>query len=209
MQRGNPILDGLLYCLRPSYSPALLSRARVLPPSRKRIPRPNTASPQRRANSTEHGPNHNSHGRSNTKAPNVNTQQTEKPTNQSRRTEIPSQKYDKSLRRKPSRSKKTYPGVPWTLERETTENLETLLHETTTKWPSIVSATQILRCLIRDRHVRPEVRHYRALILANTDAERGSPDGVRRLLLEMQRYRIPADSGTLHAVLQVWRIEKF
>jgi pentatricopeptide repeat protein len=57
--------------------------------------------------------------------------------------------------------------------------------------------------LIRDRHVRPEVRHYRALILANSDAERGSPEVVRQLLSEMEKNGIPADSGTLHAALQV------
>lgn len=78
-----------------------------------------------------------------------------------------------------------------------------MLQDLMVKSPSILSATQILRCLIRDRHVRPEVRHYRALILANTDAERGSPKVVRKLLSEMEENRIPTDSGTLHAALQV------
>lgn len=54
------------------------------------------------------------------------------------------------------------------------------------------------------RHVRPGVRHYRALILANADPERGSPDVLRGLLKEMEDKGIPADSGTLHAALQVW-----
>ncbi|KAL5363499.1 hypothetical protein BJX96DRAFT_119446 [Aspergillus floccosus] len=94
------------------------------------------------------------------------------------------------------------PGVPKSLERKPTSVLETKLQELSTNEPRVVSATQILRILIRDRHMRPEVRHYRALILANSDPERGSPDAVRRLLAEMEENGIPADSGTLHAALQ-------
>ncbi|EAW14057.1 pentatricopeptide repeat protein [Aspergillus clavatus NRRL 1] len=94
------------------------------------------------------------------------------------------------------------PGVPKNLEDRSTSELETRLQELATGSPKILSASQILRILIRDRHVRPEVRHYRALILANSDAERGSPDVVRKLLVEMEENGIPADSGTLHAALQ-------
>ncbi|KAL4893051.1 hypothetical protein BDV59DRAFT_207897 [Aspergillus ambiguus] len=94
------------------------------------------------------------------------------------------------------------PGVPKSLERKLSSVLETKLQELGAHEPRILSATQILRILIRDRHVRPEVRHYRALILANSDPERGSPDAVRHLLAEMEENGIPADSGTLHAALQ-------
>ncbi|KAH2771345.1 hypothetical protein KXV92_003196 [Aspergillus fumigatus] len=95
------------------------------------------------------------------------------------------------------------PGVPKNLEERSTSDLENRLQELATGNPKILSASQILRILIRDRHVRPEVRHYRALILANSDAERGSPEVVRQLLSEMEKNGIPADSGTLHAALQV------
>ena len=62
---------------------------------------------------------------------------------------------------------------------------------------------QILRALLRDRQVRPHARHYKALILANSDCVRGNPDLVRGLLQEMEENGIAADSGTLHAAVQV------
>lgn len=61
----------------------------------------------------------------------------------------------------------------------------------------------ILHVLIGQRHIRPEVRHYRALILANCDPKFGSADQVRALLAEMEPNGIPLDSATLHAALQV------
>lgn len=73
--------------------------------------------------------------------------------------------------------------------------------------PNIRHITQILRLLIRDRHVQPNARHYKALILANTDNERGSPQLVRGLLEEMENNGITADSGTLHGALQVGTIQ--
>ncbi|KAI9042883.1 pentatricopeptide repeat protein [Aspergillus affinis] len=93
--------------------------------------------------------------------------------------------------------------VPDTLKRKPTARLEAQLQELTAKRPKVVGAVQILRALIRDRHVRPDTRHYKALILANTDSERGSPENVRDLLSEMEANKITADSGTLHAALQV------
>lgn len=68
---------------------------------------------------------------------------------------------------------------------------------------NIRATTQLLRALIRDRHLKPTARHYKALMLANTDTVRGSPDAVRRLLEEMEDNDIAADSGTLHAALRV------
>lgn len=81
--------------------------------------------------------------------------------------------------------------------------LETRLQYVMDKKPNIRHITQILRLLIRDRHVQPNARHYKALILANTDNERGSPQLVRGLLDEMEDHGIKADSGTLHGALQV------
>ncbi|RHZ51343.1 pentatricopeptide repeat protein [Aspergillus thermomutatus] len=108
-----------------------------------------------------------------------------------------------SLPLSPSIALPPSPGVPKNLEERSTPDLENRLQELATGSPKILSASQILRILVRDRHVRPEVRHYRALILANSDAERGSPEVVRQLLSEMEKNGIPADSGTLHAALQV------
>lgn len=83
------------------------------------------------------------------------------------------------------------------------EALETRLQYVRDKKPNIRHITQILRLLIRDRHVQPNAQHYKALILANTDNERGSPQLVRGLLEEMENHGITADSGTLHGALQV------
>jgi hypothetical protein len=96
-------------------------------------------------------------------------------------------------------------GVPGHLQQRSTSDLENMLQDLTAKSPSMMAATAILRILIRDRHVRPEARHYKALILSNTDGKHGSPDNVCELLKEMEENNIPADSGTLHAALQVGR----
>jgi hypothetical protein len=85
----------------------------------------------------------------------------------------------------------------------TNERLEARLQDVVDRRPNIRHITQILRLLIRDRHVQPNARHYKALILANTDNERGSPQLVRGLLEEMESNGITADSGTLHGALQV------
>ncbi|KAN0077750.1 hypothetical protein V8E54_006054 [Elaphomyces granulatus] len=94
-------------------------------------------------------------------------------------------------------------GVPEDLQHRSTSNLESMLQQVIAKSPNMIAVTAILRVLIRDRHVRPQVRHYRALILANTDGKHGSPDNVRKLLKEMEGNGIAADSGTLHSALQV------
>jgi hypothetical protein len=107
----------------------------------------------------------------------------------------------------PGPSKTAHPnhfiGVPENLAGQSTAILESKLKELSPRGPKIHSTMQILHTLVRMRHVRPGVRHYRALILANADPERGSPDVLRGLLTEMEQNGIPADSGTLHAALQV------
>lgn len=95
------------------------------------------------------------------------------------------------------------PGVPENLAGLPTAKLERKLEELSIESPNVNSASQILRILVRDRRIRPGVRHYRALILANSDARHGSPGVLRALLEEMEKHGIPADSGTLHAALQV------
>lgn len=94
------------------------------------------------------------------------------------------------------------PRVP-SYSAKTTSFLEWRLQQVATKMPSVVKAINILRVLVGERHIRPDVRHYRALILANSDPEHGSADQVRTLLAEMEPNGIPVDSGTLHAALQV------
>lgn len=68
---------------------------------------------------------------------------------------------------------------------------------------SLLETMHVLQTLIRDRHVEPRARHYKALIQANTSIAHGRPHAVRQLLEEMEDNNIAADSGTLHAALQV------
>jgi len=72
----------------------------------------------------------------------------------------------------------------------------------------------VLQELLWRRNVRPEARHYKALILANAGAEAGTAINVRSLLEEMEREGVRVDSGVLHAALrvcmpsvEVWTIE--
>ncbi|KAL2832960.1 hypothetical protein BDW59DRAFT_138972 [Aspergillus cavernicola] len=94
------------------------------------------------------------------------------------------------------------PDVPMQLKDQTTPELETKLRKLASNKPLVANAMQILRLLIRDRTIHPEARHYKWLMQSNSDPERGSPLIIRRLLEEMEENGIPADSGTLHAVLQ-------
>lgn len=87
------------------------------------------------------------------------------------------------------------------LESKSESELETLLQSD--KSAGFFTTARVLRELIRDRHVEPRARHYKALILANADASCGKPSAVRSLLQEMEDNNIAADSGTLHAALQV------
>ena len=106
-----------------------------------------------------------------------------------------------SAKRKKSINK--WPGVSKYAVEKSNDSLESLLQTEMAKKPNITSATNILRLLIRDRGVKPSARHYKALIIANSDALHGSPMFVRSLLEEMEKQGIAADSGTLHAALQV------
>jgi hypothetical protein len=87
------------------------------------------------------------------------------------------------------------------LEHKSGSELEALLQRD--KPLDFLATTQVLQALIRDRHVEPRARHYKALILANTSTTAGRPNAVRQLLEEMEDNNIAADSGTLHAALQV------
>ncbi|KAJ6125675.1 hypothetical protein N7523_003295 [Penicillium sp. IBT 18751x] len=72
--------------------------------------------------------------------------------------------------------------------------------------PGFVGTIEVLRSLIRDRHVEPRARHYKAMIQANTDNTLGNVNSVHYLLQEMEDNDIAADSGTLHAALQAFAV---
>lgn len=92
---------------------------------------------------------------------------------------------------------------PKNIETSSSGRLENLLAKKAEQTPNIINATQILRVLIRDRGIRPETRHYKALIQCHTDPRFGSPFMVQKLLAEMEENDVPIDAGTLHAALQV------
>ncbi len=110
---------------------------------------------------------------------------------------------EEALSAKRKKAVNKWPGVSKYAAEKSNDSLESLLQTEMAKKPNITSATNILRLLIRDRGVKPSARHYKALILANSDALHGSPMFVRNLLEEMEKQGIAADSGTLHAALQV------
>ncbi|KAL4910141.1 hypothetical protein BDW74DRAFT_144508, partial [Aspergillus multicolor] len=60
---------------------------------------------------------------------------------------------------------------------------------------------QPLYVLVRDREIKPDVRHYRAIIQSNTDPEHGSSETVRALLAEMEEHNVPLDASPLRAAL--------
>ncbi|RFU30535.1 hypothetical protein B7463_g5759, partial [Scytalidium lignicola] len=64
----------------------------------------------------------------------------------------------------------------------------------------------LVEYLVKDRGEKPALIHYDALIRANSDAENGSVEAVRELLVEMKELGIGADSGLYHGVLQVLAI---
>ncbi|CAG8918227.1 unnamed protein product [Penicillium salamii] len=196
------VLDGLWYSLCPSFTSLSLGRS-VYPKSKGRTSRttlPSIAaasSPARRCYSTSgdnpepqteaahefrqnelHSNKHNSEPDAHWPGERTNTRNTRKPLSRTHKVQADLLKW-------------------------TNDGLETRLQYVMDKKPNIRHITQILRLLIRDRHVQPNARHYKALILANTDNERGSPQLVRGLLEEMESNGITADSGTLHGALQV------
>ncbi|KAJ9300844.1 hypothetical protein DTO271G3_2008 [Paecilomyces variotii] len=209
------IVDGLWRCLCPSFNPVSFKNATTLSASLRRthslraVKSASVRSNSAFARPYSTNPIHDATNASQSKleASNLSTlqdahepkQEEEQVKDENQNEAPPKLKFKRVTIRKPSRA--TF-GVPKDLEHRSTTNLENLLQQLVAKSPNIRGATQILRILIRDRNVRPEVRHYRALILANTDARYGSPENVRSLLKEMENNGIPADSGTLHAALR-------
>ena len=93
--------------------------------------------------------------------------------------------------------------IPSDLSQRTEGNLENILQNVVEKLPNHTAALDVVTELVRRRHVRPQTRHYRAMILANTQCIRGSAKQVEALLDDMKENGIVVDSGTLHAALKV------
>ncbi|EFQ99497.1 hypothetical protein MGYG_08982 [Nannizzia gypsea CBS 118893] len=96
--------------------------------------------------------------------------------------------------------------IPSDLSQKTEANLENILQNAVDKLPNHNAALEVVTELVRRRHVRPQTRHYRAMILANTQCIRGSAKQVEALLNDMQENGIVVDSGTLHAALKALAI---
>ncbi|CAG8011252.1 unnamed protein product [Penicillium olsonii] len=196
------VLDGLWYSLCPSFTALSVGRSAYPKPkgrfSRKPLPSIATASsPARRCYSTTDdtpGPQHSITDASRSETLHSGRYHDEAHAHWSR------QRTNTRSTRKPL--SRTH-NVQEDLLKLKNDALEARLQYVMDKKPNIRHITQILRLLIRDRHVQPNARHYKALILANTDNERGSPQLVRGLLDEMESSGITADSGTLHGALQV------
>lgn len=199
MPQRKLILDGLWYCLCPSFNATLRRPGVSLIKGKRdlqsgRLPT-RTPLPRRcYSSSTPAGADNGSNG---TKTAPDNASTTDSSTAQR------NSYYEQSAPSKTETHPDHFIGVPENLAGQSTANLESRLKELSPRGPRVHSTMQILHTLVRMRHVRPGVRHYRALILANADPERGSPDVLRGLLKEMEENGIPADSGTLHAALQV------
>lgn len=210
--------DGLWHCLCPSFNRLLVKRIPVVSNSQQsRLRRPRAAvssafSSQCRPYSEQRGDTHTSQPRLrshedqsgkkfNQWAPtSLGPGHGQAATNRSEPAAKPQRKNTKSAGKKKRESKKE---LSKDLEERTTSNLENILQDHVEVSPSVGDTGRILQVLLRDRQIRPQVRHYRALILANTDAQRGSPVQVRKLLQEMEQNGVPTDSGTLHAALKV------
>lgn len=208
MSRRALVLDGLWHSLCPSFNQLALNRPSTLLKSRKHNfkPCPQPAIriapivPRRCYSNRDRGlddsknpgydndPSTNSHNDTPTSFPESESEP-----------HVDEVNADESLRK----ARQRYLRLPDGYDNKSEAALEGRLRAATTKDPSIVGTTQILRALIRDRGVEPHTRHYQALIFANCDNKMGSPEVVQHLLQEMEENGITADSGTLHAALKV------
>lgn len=89
------------------------------------------------------------------------------------------------------------------LEDTPTEHLHDRLRQMRTEEGAYHRTAELVEYLITVRGEKPALIHYDSLIRANSDAENGSADVVRDLLVEMKHEGIGPDSGLYHGVLQV------
>ena len=61
----------------------------------------------------------------------------------------------------------------------------------------------LVHLLVHERGEQPDIRHYYALIIANTDPALGSVEDVEGLLQEMEHCEMALDASMYHAVLKV------
>ena len=71
------------------------------------------------------------------------------------------------------------------------------------KVPNAKATNKLLRKIILDEHVRPEVSHYEALVLSNCDPKNGSVDMIEAVLQEMEEQEIEVGSAIYTACLKV------
>lgn len=86
------------------------------------------------------------------------------------------------------------------------QTIEQKLQHTAHHKPNVDGVRFMLKELIEVRHVKPQARHYEALILANCEARHGSADALYPILAEMERERIGISTFILSAVLKVLSI---
>jgi hypothetical protein len=86
------------------------------------------------------------------------------------------------------------------------EDIEQKLQTTAYHKPNVNGVTFMLEELVQRRHVRPQARHYEALILSQCEHRHGSAAALYPILVEMERERIGIGASTLSAVLKVLSI---
>ncbi|KAI9850200.1 MAG: hypothetical protein M1838_006009 [Thelocarpon superellum] len=60
-----------------------------------------------------------------------------------------------------------------------------------------------VRYLVKDRHEKPNLKLYSALLLGHIDPAHGSVEGMLKLLAEMKEHGIAPDAGAYHNILKV------
>lgn len=174
MRLSPPVVDGLWYCLCPSYRPLQLHRS-IRPfkaareTSRRCLTSPSTTA-STRVPLGERQKHENSYSAQN---------------DSSHPNQLPSRKFTD-------------------LQSQSIGDLEAQLEQSTSRGRIDVSRTvAILKELLQRHRVTPTTRHYKAYLLTNTDRQHGSAKNVQSLLQEMAEQGITADSATLHAALEV------
>ncbi|RDW90434.1 pentatricopeptide repeat protein [Aspergillus mulundensis] len=93
------------------------------------------------------------------------------------------------------------PNAPDSMKVLPTNEVEDKLTKIAEVTAKLQNAMQPLYVLLRDRGIKPDVRHYKAIIHSNSDPEHGSSITVRSLLAEMEEHNVPLDASPLRAAL--------
>lgn len=175
MRLSPPIVDGLWYCLCPSYRPLQLHRSiRTINTARETSRRCLSSASTTASTRVPLGERH--------------KHETSYPTHND---------FFSLPKESPPRNFKE-------LQSQSIGDLETQLEQSTSRGRIDTSKTvAILKELLQRHRVTPTTRHYKAYLLTNIDRQHGSAKNVRDLLEEMAKQGITADSATLHAALEV------